>query len=127
MSAIPLHGIKTRPRRIARAKGVSRDSSQLWRVILTYVFVFAFIVASAYAASSLVGHTLMEQARREGLRASERASMARKDVAALRQKIERLVGLRSVERWAEVRGFAPDGDAKVLVMNRSLRNERSPY
>ncbi|HRI44906.1 MAG TPA: hypothetical protein PLL78_00665 [Fimbriimonadaceae bacterium] len=53
--------------------------------------------------------------------------MARKDVAALRQKIERLVGLRSVERWAEVRGFAPDGDAKVLVMNRSLRNERSPY
>lgn len=111
---------------MARTKGDSRDSSQLWRVILTYVFVFAFIVASSYAASSLIGHTLMEQARREGLRASERASLARKDVAALRQRIERLVGLRSVERWATVRGFAPDGDAKVLVMSRSQRDERAP-
>lgn len=82
---------------------------------MAYALAFGFLVACSYAASSLVGHTLMEQARRDGLRATERAAMARKDVAALRQRIERLVGLRSVERWAAIRGFAPDGDAKALM------------
>jgi hypothetical protein len=94
-------------------------------MVLAYGFAFLFIAGCSYAASSLIGQTMLEQARREGLRASERAAMARKDVAALRQRIERLLGLRSVEKWAEVRGFRHDGEATIYAMNGAPKDEPS--
>jgi hypothetical protein len=109
MSAIPLPNVRTETRPLTRTRAVSKQRKVVGEAILAYSAAFAFLVAATYGASSLAGQTMMEQARREGLHAKERALDARKDVATLRQRVERLVGMRSIDQWASVRGFVTEG------------------
>lgn len=113
MSAIPLNGPRTRTRPIPRTRAKTEANHALRDSILWYALGFSIIVGLTYGTSSLVGQTMMEQARREGLQARERAQDARKDVAVLRQRVERLVGMRSVEQWATVRGYTLEGATPV--------------
>jgi hypothetical protein len=52
---------------------------------------------------------MMEKARREGIRAQERARAARKAEIVLRQSIDAMTGLTALNDWAQAHGFrAPE-------------------
>lgn len=97
LSAVVAPGPRPRARR--RPKSLSPGT------IAANLVGLALIAILAFAASSLAGQTMMEDARREGLRAQERARKARMDVAALRRHVDRLTSMRAVEHWSEVRRF----------------------
>ena len=121
MSAIPATGpaattterrlhrirVETAPRtRRPVAKARHRDSSAVW----AYVTGFIIMAGLTFMASSLLGQVMVEKARREGLRAAERSREARKVEAVLRQRIDYLGSLGTVEAWATSHNFvAPDG------------------
>lgn len=64
----------------------------------------------AYGASSLVGNTLLEDARRSAIRCKERAKEMRQQVALLRQQTDRLSNMNAVEQWAGLRGYVRSGN-----------------
>src|SRR5688572_33048980 len=122
MSAIPATGPSTttterrqhrsrseperRPARRVMTRRQARDRSATWAKVTGFVI----IAGLTFMASSLAGQVMVEKARREGLRASERAREARKVEAVLRQKIDYLGSLGTVEAWATSHNFvAPDG------------------
>ena len=75
---------------------------------------FVIIAGIAFIGSSLSGNVMVEKVRREGLRAAERAREARKSEAILRQQVDILSSLGSVDDWAAAHGFTPPGGfAKV--------------
>lgn len=75
--------------------------------------VFATIAGVAFMCSSLLGQVMVEQARREGIRAMERAREARKMEAVLRSRLDVLTNLTSVEEWAKSKGMlAPEQQAQ---------------
>lgn len=126
MSAIPVPGPRTRTRPIPRTRAKSTANHAVRDSLLNYTLAFGLLFGLTYGASSLLGQTMMEQARREGLQARERAQTARKDVAVLRQRVERLVGMRSVEQWATVRGYSLDTTTpgrKPVNLTMVARNE----
>jgi hypothetical protein len=69
--------------------------------------LFAVTSASSFGFSTLLGHSLKEHARREALRAGDRARAARADLARLRSKLERLTTMKSVDDWSKAKGFIP--------------------
>lgn len=97
----------TGPRRRRRAVRRRAPRRNVAAVILGHVALFALVASATYGGSTLVGHSLMEHARREGLRAGDRARVARADLARLRSKLERLTTMRAVEDWSKVKGFVP--------------------
>lgn len=108
MSAIPLFDTRTKRRTAPRTRAVSKRRRLVAQWITAQIVIFGIVAGLTYGASCLIGHILLEQARRSGLEASERSALARKDVSTLRQRVERLVGIRSVEQWAAVREFSND-------------------
>ncbi|MBV6457184.1 MAG: hypothetical protein HONBIEJF_00291 [Fimbriimonadaceae bacterium] len=64
----------------------------------------------AYGASSLVGNTMLEDARRSAIRCKERAKEMRQQVALLRQQSDRLSNMHAVEQWAGLRGYVRSGN-----------------
>lgn len=124
MSAVPVMAPPTmprpvqRPRQRAESPVAARRQSNVMQVVLMRSMLFGLLVAIAYGASSLAGQTIMEQARREGIRSQERARQAKMDVAVLRQRVDRLSSFRAIESWAlshgmtqqnAVRPFAHEG------------------
>ncbi len=109
MSAIPLVRPQIgsiRQHAIARNRAVGQSVQS----VAVMSIAFLLIALGAYGFSSLAGQTMMEQARREGIRAQERARQARMDVALLRQRVDRLTSMKSIEAWAESRGMqTPEG------------------
>jgi hypothetical protein len=95
---------KPQDRMAERAKAKRRS------IAMAQATTFAIIAGITFMASSLGGHVMVEKARREGLRAAERAREARKVEAVLRQKIDYMSSLSTVEAWATSHSFiAPDG------------------
>jgi hypothetical protein len=77
---------------------------------LCYAVAFFLIFALTAAASGLGGQVMMEKARREGLRAKERAAAARSAEKLLQNRLEELTSVASVQEWATANGFeAADG------------------
>jgi len=107
MSAIPVYrdtyvgraGVQRRSRRFADAA-----NAVAFRIAL-----FGLIVAAVYVAGGLAGNVMMENARREGLRAQERARAAHASEVALRESIDSLTSLSALNDWACAHGFrAPE-------------------
>ena len=97
---------QTRVHTRTRTRGRSGSESQT----IARAATFAIIVCCAFIASSLFGNVMVEKARREGLRAAERAREARKAETVLREQVDMLVSLTAVEDWATAHSFvAPDG------------------
>lgn len=71
--------------------------------------LFVFVGGATFFASSLVGHVMVEKARREGIAAHARAADARKEVGVLRARIDEATSLGAVERWASSHGFVAPG------------------
>lgn len=122
MSAIPIYreAFLTRQGRTR-----SRRRSALGVAIATRAAWFGILVAVTYLASSLSGNVMMEKARREGLRAQDRAQAAQKAEFVLRQSIDAMTGLSALHDWALGHGFKapeqlaqpPKGNA-VVAINR---------
>jgi hypothetical protein len=69
--------------------------------------MFAVITFIAFSGSSLAGHVLVEQARRDALRSQERARDARAAETALRQRVELATSGAGLDEWALEQGFVP--------------------
>lgn len=116
MSAAPVYPVREpgvrrelppapkRRRRTVRRRAPRRNFAQ---VVIAQVALFGFVCSVTFGFSSLTGHSLMEQQRREALRAGNRARVARSDLARLRSRLERLTTMRAVDDWAKVKGFVP--------------------
>ena len=50
---------------------------------------------------------MKENARREAIRANQRAKSARADAAKVRARFERLTTMRAVDEWTKINGFVP--------------------
>ncbi len=86
------------------------------------VTLFIFVGGAAFFTSSLVGHVMVEKARREGIWARARAADARKEVSVLRARIDAATSLGAVEVWARSHGFeAPVGLAPAAGGVRGVR------
>jgi hypothetical protein len=74
------------------------------------VLAFGLIASVAYLGGGLAGQVMLEQARREGLWARERAREARRAEAFLRKRVDDLSSFTAIHRWAASHGFvAPEG------------------
>ena len=104
------HRVTSRPVSRTRVQTRARSSTSSQGATLALAATFAIIVCCAFIASSLLGNVMVEKARREGLRAAERARDARKAEAVLREQVDSLMSLAAVEDWATAHNFsAPDG------------------
>jgi hypothetical protein len=63
-----------------------------------------------YGASSLMGNTMLEDARRSAIRSKERAREMRLQVTLLSRQNDRLSNMHAIESWAGLRGFARLGN-----------------
>ena len=97
MSAAPVYPVREpgvrrelppapkRRRRTVRRRAPRRNFAQ---VVIAQVALFGFVCSVTFGFSSLTGHSLMEQQRREALRAGNRARVARSDLAHVLDKID---------------------------------------
>lgn len=103
-----------RRRRTVRRRAPRRNANGL---VLGYIALFGMVVAVTFGFSTLAGHSFMEHARREAIRAGERTRIARADLGRLRSRLERLTTMKSVDDWSKTRGFVapynPVGDKDV--------------
>lgn len=123
MSAIPVlrppsdtprrrrkHRVTTTPAPSRRTNVRGRHRSQDDAMLAAKILSFAIIAAAVFIGSSLFGQVMVEKARREGLQAIERARAARKAESVLRQEVDGLSSLGSVESWAASHSFVtPEG------------------
>jgi len=66
----------------------------------------------------LLGNSMMENARRERIRAIERAKLARQEVVRLHQRADRLASMAAIDEWARTTGFVPPAvDPESWVAN----------
>ncbi|MBS1721868.1 MAG: hypothetical protein JSS66_02555 [Armatimonadetes bacterium] len=73
--------------------------------VFTHLALFVSVMVVTFGMSSLVGHSLKENARHNALKANQRSNAARADVARIRKRVERLSTMRSVDEWSLVRGM----------------------
>jgi len=127
MSAIPYSGpyeapaSPSRPSVRVRVRYGSRTRQSRFRTF-EYLAVFALLLSMLfglmYFTSSLLGQTMLEDARRAGIRAKERSVQARKAAVVLRGQVDRLSSVKSIEAWATSRGLlSPIGSAQTLGKN----------
>lgn len=72
---------------------------------MTHVALFVSVMVVTFGVSSLLGHSLKENARHNAIKAGERATAARADVARIRKRVEKLSTMKSVDEWSILRGM----------------------
>ncbi len=90
---------KAAPRVAARRRALGFES------VLTNVALFCAVAPLTWGFSLLLGHSLKENARRQAVHATQRASVARQDMARLRNRLDRLTSSNVVDAWAVNNGF----------------------
>jgi hypothetical protein len=99
-----------RARREAAQRHPRAAKSIAWPKALVLYLAAGFLT---YWGSSIAGHGLTLEARREGMRATERAREAKAAVALLRERVGRLSSVESLDSWAALRGFVLPEAASV--------------
>ncbi len=100
----------------ATQKSKAHSIGTIWTLRMT---MFVVLGSVTWSASSLMGQVMAESARREGIRAQARASVAMKTESALRQEVDQLTSDESVEAWAQSHGMvALDGFDKATTTER---------
>lgn len=123
MSAVPATQVRTRVRTRTRPqlRVVSRPKVNVGQAILVRTFAFAAIVAFTFLGSSLFGQVMAEKARRDGIRATERARAAVAGLAPLKAQLYERTNAQNVRLWAAQRGLvAPDQLAVPSSSGRGL-------
>jgi hypothetical protein len=106
-------GKKTRARNVEveidpiRVKAQSRYGMSTLTFFFWQAMLFGFFVLVTFGFSILLGSSMMENARRDKIRATERANIARDDMARLSGRMDRLTTMAAVDTWARARGFVP--------------------
>ena len=99
---IELPSPKTHRGRVKKVQAKKRVSS-----VIGQVASFAIIAGISFGTISLAGQVMVEKARREGIRAMERARQTSRDIAELRGEVQDLASSRSIDDWAAANGFIP--------------------
>lgn len=113
MSAVPVQKpiIVTRPKPQLRVEQGVRPRTRT--NVLAKVVVFGVLTASVFFASSLAGQVMVEKARRDGIRATERLKSAAKEEAILRDRVLSMTRESAIATWAQENGFtAPEALAE---------------
>lgn len=110
--------------RRTRTKSQAKSRARLESMVMARTIEFVLIFSLVYAASALIGHCLMESARRDQLVAAERTRKVRLDVARLRDEVSRLKSMGEIDSWALSRGFVPHGGALREIPNHNLHVAR---
>ncbi len=124
MSAAPYETLRdyhrpTRTKRRSRARNVEvdvqpvavksrgRNGMATFQFFMWQALLFGFCVAVTFGFSILLGSSMMENARRDKIRALERTKVARNDMARLSGRMDRLTTMAAVDTWARTRSFVP--------------------
>lgn len=99
-------------RTVRRSRRVSASAWLYGATVKTVTF--GLMVMAFYLVSMIAGQTLMEQARRDGLRSMERARVAESEVVILRESLRRLTSVKAVDLWAKSRGFVAREQASAV-------------
>ena len=92
-----------------RPRVVERNRTNFGAVICVRALSFGFLVAVTYFASALTGQVLVEKARRETIRSSERTRAAMNALDPLKLEIRQANDAVGIEKWAAANGYvAPD-------------------
>ncbi len=106
--------LRTRPnpvpvRPVPRTRTQARTRPSVVPKMLARTLGLSVVALAAFSVSSLSGHVMVEKARGEGIRAAERARVARNAESGIRQRVDALTTEPSIEKWALANGFrAPD-------------------
>lgn len=87
---------------------------------------FGLIVVVTHFTASLSGYVLLENARKDGMIARDRATEARQAEAVLRKSVDALTSFASIKDWTAANGFvAPDapGQSSVGVVRVAASTE----
>jgi hypothetical protein len=90
-------GVRTRRR--------SRAKARMGTMILTRTVVFLGITVGAYFGSSISGHIMIDQARRDGNTAHGRFNTAQRALSGLERRVRELKSSNAVETWALANGY----------------------
>lgn len=117
---IELPRTRTHRQPVRRVKTQKRVSS-----LVAQTVSFVLVTGIAFSTCSLMGQVMVEKARRDGIRASDRARSASRDIAALRQDVQDLSSSQSIDGWATSNGFVPTdsapktpGVSQIVALNR---------
>lgn len=118
MSAVPISKpyIESQPRPQLRVEVGTGPS--LARQIVGSLIAFSLVMLLTVGVSSLAGQVMVEQARRDGIRANQRLHSAISAQATLAKQIEVLSNSRDLEQWALRNGFvAPESQVGTSLKN----------
>lgn len=97
---IELPRTKTHRGRVKKVQTKKRVST-----IFGQVAGFCMIMGVSFGAVSLGGQVMVEKARRDDIRATERARQTSRDITELRGEVQDLASSRSIDDWAAANGF----------------------
>jgi hypothetical protein len=105
MSAVPVQKpiIVTRPKPQLRVEQGVRPRAA--SSVLAKTVVFGVLTLGVFFSSSLAGQVMVEKARRDGIRATERLKAAAKEEAILRDRVLSMTRESAITAWAQENGF----------------------
>lgn len=117
---IELPRTRTRRQPVRKVKTQKRASA-----IIGHAVGFVLVTGITFSSLSLVGQVMVEKARRDGIRASQRALTASREIATLREEVQDLSSSQSINDWATANGFVPtDAAPKAAGVNQVVALNR---
>ena len=101
--AAPAPVVITRRRSKARAKTITRAE------VCTSIAAFVIISGFTSFFMSLSGNVMVETARRESIRSTEKARYAARQSTILREQVQSLTSAKAIDDWARANGFVAAG------------------
>jgi uncharacterized membrane protein len=101
--AAPAPVVITRRRSKSKAKTISMTE------VGTSVIAFVIVAGIASFFVSLSGNVMVEAARRDSIRSTEKARYAARQSAILREQVQGLTSAKAVDDWAKSNGFIAAG------------------
>ena len=98
-------------KKIHRGRVKKSQPNKRVATIFGQVASFAIITGFAFGAISLGGQVMVEKARRDDIRATERARQSSREITELRGEVQDLSSTQSIDNWAAANGFIPAGSA----------------
>ncbi len=77
------------------------------KTLMIHIVLMTIVSVMTWGFMILLGNSMMEHARRDHVRAVERAKHARQEVARLHQRADRLASMAAIDEWARAKGFVP--------------------
>lgn len=112
--------VARRPSQV-RVRTKRRTATSAFSNLIGHATALALVGFLLYCASALGGHVVLEQARRDGLRAAERVKRSNQELARLSDRVNRLKSLREIDRWAVARNLTRSVDGAAPSIPEGTR------